>query len=96
VLSFLQLERMTGVLLLVQDRSAWIYIQDGRPLRVEVERTAPTANPKEVLFQVLSWTEGQFEFAAQEVACDDELGMSATTILLEYSRLTDERLRGPK
>src|SRR5262249_30226053 len=96
VLSFLQLERMTGVLLLVQDRSARIYIQDGRPLRVEVERTAPTAQPKEVLFHLPSWTAGQFEFAAQAVACDDELGMSATTILLEYSRLQDERQRGSK
>jgi uncharacterized protein (TIGR02266 family) len=96
VLSFLQLERMTGVLLLVQDRSARIYIKDGRPHRVEVERTELPAKPKEVLFHVLAWTEGQFEFAAQEVACEDELGMSATTILLEYSRLQDERQRGSK
>jgi len=96
VLSFLQLERMTGVLLLVKDRSARIYIQDGRPLRIEVERTTLLAKAKQMLFQVLSWSEGQFEFAAQEVACDDELGMSATTILLEYSRLTDERQRGSK
>jgi uncharacterized protein (TIGR02266 family) len=93
VLSFLQLERMTGVLLLVNDRSARIYVQDGRPLRVEVERATLLAKHKALLFHLLSWTQGQFEFAAQEVACDDELGMSATTLLLEYSRLSDERHR---
>ena len=96
VLSFIQLERMTGILLLVKDRSARIYVQDGRPLHVEVERATLIAKPKQLFFHVLSWTEGQFEFASQEVACEDELGMSATTLLLEHGRLTDERQRGAK
>jgi uncharacterized protein (TIGR02266 family) len=93
ILGFLELERKTGVLLLVRDRAARLYLRDGRPLRVEVERMTGSVKPRQALFHLLGWTSGQFEFAPQEVVCEDELLASATALVLDYARLTDDARR---
>jgi CheY-like chemotaxis protein/Tfp pilus assembly protein PilZ len=93
VLSFLEVERKTGVLLLVGERTARIYLRDGRPLRVELADEPPDTDSKRVIYGVLGWTTGQFEFALQDVMCDDELQVSVTALLLEHARLGDEARR---
>ena len=93
LLSFLALEQKTGVLLLVGEASARVHLRAGQPLRVEVDET-PVAGPDDpALAALLDWTRGQFEFAASEVSCADELQTSVTALLLEHARRSDERGR---
>jgi uncharacterized protein (TIGR02266 family) len=93
VLSFLDLEKRTGVLLLVGDDTARIYIEAGRPLKVEIDGAPADADPRTMMEDLLGWTKGQFEFASQEVACADELRTSVTSLLLEHARVHDEEQR---
>jgi DNA-binding response OmpR family regulator len=90
VLSFLELEKRTGVLLLVAQNTARIYIDGGRPLKIEMDGARSTDNQRHLMDRVLDWTEGQFEFGAQDVACPDELRTSLTAILLDHARVEDE------
>jgi uncharacterized protein (TIGR02266 family) len=90
VLSFLELEKKTGVLLLVGRASARIYVAQGQPLRVEIDGAPPSLDQRQLMDQILDWTEGQFEFGAQDVACSDDLKASLTTILLDNARRRDE------
>jgi hypothetical protein len=90
VLSFLELERKTGVLLLVADRTARVYIEAGRPLKVEIDGVPRTQSQRSLIDRVLDWTKGQFEFSVQDVACSDELGTSTAALLLEHARAQDE------
>ena len=93
VLSFLALEQKTGVLLLVGDASARIWLRGGQPLRVEVDETAVSGAGDPALLALLDWTRGQFEFATQDVACTDELQTTVNELLLEHARQSDERGR---
>jgi uncharacterized protein (TIGR02266 family) len=87
VLTFLETERQTGVLLVLRDhRAARLFIRDGRLLRVELERTPPAPRPEEMLFSVLGWPRGDYEFAAQDVSGSDDLQATITALLLTYGR----------
>jgi len=90
VLNFLELEKKTGVLLLVGPYTARVFLVDGRPLRVEREGSRETLPPRQLMNQILSWKSGQFEFAATEVACEDEIKCSLMGLLLDHARISDE------
>lgn len=90
VLSFLALEQKSGVLLVVGETSARIYLRGGQPLRVEIGDRAVAGIDDPALHALLAWSEGQFEFATQDVACADELGTTVTALLLEHARRSDE------
>ena len=94
VLGFLELERKTGVLLLVGPCSARVFIAEGRPLRVESEDNPHALSPRALMNQLFSWKAGQFEFAADEVTVPDELQCSLMTLLLDHARISDEEQRG--
>jgi uncharacterized protein (TIGR02266 family) len=93
VLSFLELEKKTGILSLLADRAAKILIELGRPLKVEMQGAPPGRTSRQMLEDVLDWTKGRFEFATVEVACQDELRSSLTSILLNHARVSDEGAR---
>jgi uncharacterized protein (TIGR02266 family) len=93
LLSFLELEKKTGVLLLVGKQTARLFIDSGRPLKVEFDGSRTLQDQHMLMSRVLDWTSGQFEFAAQDVACEDELRSSVTSILLEHARVRDESER---
>jgi uncharacterized protein (TIGR02266 family) len=93
VLSFLALEQKTGVLLVVGSASARIFLSRGAPLRVEIDETPVAGRDDPALQALLGWSRGQFEFAAQEVACADDLQTSVTALLLEHARRSDEGSR---
>jgi DNA-binding response OmpR family regulator len=90
VLSFLELEKKTGVLLLVGEHTARVFVEAGRPLKIELDGSKGTQDQRQLMSQVLEWNGGQFEFGAQDVACEDELRSSVTSILLEHARQRDE------
>jgi len=90
VLSFLSLEQKTGVLLVVGEASARFYLRDGAPLRIEIGDDPIAGLDDPGLQALLGWSRGQFEFAAQEVACADDLQTSVNALLLEHARRSDE------
>ena len=93
VLNFLELERKTGVLLLVGAYTARVFIAEGRPLRAEGESDAPAPSSRALMNQLLSWKTGQFEFAVSEVTGPDLLECSLMTLLLDHARISDEESR---
>jgi two-component system OmpR family response regulator len=93
VLSFLELERKTGVLAATGEGAARLFLRDGRLVRVEVEGALADETAAERLHRVLEWTSGQFEFHAGEVAVSDEFRTTTAALLVEHSHLQDERRR---
>lgn len=93
VCTFLEMEGKTGELLVAGERTARLFVRGGRPVRVEIDDAAPCLSPTEVLFELLSWEAGQFEFAAQDVPADDDFKTSMTALLLEHARVKDEASR---
>ncbi len=91
LLSFLAIEKKTGVLLLVGDQVVRVFLNEGRPLRAEVEGARVRPTSRAVLHQVLEWAEGQFEFTDEPVSGLDELRADVNSLVLEHARLTDER-----
>lgn len=92
LLSFLDLERRTGRLLLVHDEGmATIWLRDGRVLRVSVSGRLNKAEPIERLMHILDWGQGRFELADDDgVADQDEIGQPTSQLLLEHARRRDE------
>lgn len=93
VLGFLELERKTGTLFVLGAKQAHLFIRDGRLLRVEVDGVVADATSIEVVYDVLGWRTGQFEFAAQEVPGEDLYETTITALLLDHARFSDEGQR---
>ncbi|MCA9596410.1 MAG: response regulator [Myxococcales bacterium] len=93
LLGFLEIEKKTGVLLLVGASVVRIFIRDGRALRAELEGRGPRHGSRAVVLSILDWNAGQFEFTEQAVNEQDELGTSISNVLLEHARIADERAR---
>jgi uncharacterized protein (TIGR02266 family) len=92
VLSFLELERKTGELLVVGPDRARIVLRDGQLLRVELEDMGAEVPPMERIFEVLGWSMGQFEFAARDVSGSEE-PQKIAQLVIEHARRVDERNR---
>lgn len=93
LMAFLEMEQKTGELLVVTDRTAHLFLRGGRPVRIDIDDAPGFATPHELVFELMSWTAGQFEFAVQDVADADEIKASITSLLLEHARLNDEKNR---
>lgn len=93
VLGFLELEKKTGELLVIGAKPAHLFLRDGRLLRVEVDGLVADAASLEVVYDVLSWRVGQFEFAAHEVPGEDLYDRSITAFLLDHAKFVDENNR---
>jgi uncharacterized protein (TIGR02266 family) len=88
LLTFIEMERKTGVLLLIGESVARIFVREGRANRVEIEGANEPS--RRAVMRILDWKTGQFEFSPQEVLGRDEIAMSVTALLLEHARLADE------
>ena len=93
LLSFLAMEQKTGVLLLVGESEARLYLRGGQPLRVEIDGVAVTGADDAALFTLLGWPAGRFDFATQAVSIADELHTTVMALLLEHARRSDEAAR---
>jgi CheY-like chemotaxis protein len=91
--TFLELERKTGRLAVLADKTAYLWVREGRPLRMEIEDAEPYMTQLELMSTLLGWTAGQFDFLAEPVDGDDQLSQSFTQILLDHARFTDEQNR---
>ena len=93
VLGFLELERKTGELLVLGAKKAQLFLRDGRLLRVDVDGLPADAASMGVVYDVLSWRMGQFEFASHDVPSEDLYERSITALLLDHAKFSDESSR---
>jgi uncharacterized protein (TIGR02266 family) len=91
VLTFLELERKTGVLVVDGAVPAQIKVRLGAPIGVEADE--PVADPVALLFKMLDGGHGSFEFFPGTVEGEDAIGRSVTALVLEHARLRDEEQR---
>jgi len=97
ILSLVDMERKTGMLVLVLEpgkEKARIHFLEGRVLRAAYDKKA---NPKnaELIYELLARTEGKFEFRNMVIDAKDEVQSPTPHLLLEGARLIDEaRQRG--
>jgi CheY-like chemotaxis protein len=95
LLSFLEVEKKSGILLVVGAQVARLFVADGRLLRAEIESSTHDQNSTEVLEQALTWASGQFEFLPQAVPEASDFGDdSITSLLIEHARKSDEFKQG--
>jgi CheY-like chemotaxis protein/Tfp pilus assembly protein PilZ len=91
LLSLLEFERKSGVLLLLSGGDlARVFVAEGRCLKVETSTANGALRPKDRLMRLLDWSEGQFEFSPTAVGGRDEIGITITALLLEHARRADE------
>ena len=88
VLAWLDVERKTGVLVLVGSGVARVLLKNGRVHRVELE--GHSAGSRAAVMTVLGWRAGEFEFSDEAVDAADEVGAGTSVLLIEHARLTDE------
>jgi hypothetical protein len=95
VLTILELERRTGVILLKQARqSVRVEVSQGQVVRARHGgRGASGAN---AVFLALGWETGQFELFSVAVDPRDEIGMRTTFLLMEAARRIDEPRETPE
>jgi DNA-binding response OmpR family regulator len=92
LLSLLDFERKSGILLLLNDRqAARVFVAEGRIVKVESHEMHLA--PRDRMMSVLDWTTGSFEFTACEVVGSDEVGAGTSSLLLEHARIRDEERR---
>ncbi|MBN2716882.1 MAG: TIGR02266 family protein [Deltaproteobacteria bacterium] len=91
VLSLLEMDKKTGVFLVVSATVARLFIRDGRPIAIEMEGATRNVTQLDMMVKLLSWTSGQFEFTPQDVHNSDEISMSMQGLLMEAARISDEQ-----
>jgi DNA-binding response OmpR family regulator len=89
LLSLLEFERKSGILVLISERvAARLFIAAGRVVKVE---SGEDGDSRSRLMAVLDWKVGSFDFSSCEVVGSDEVNLSTQYALLEHARIRDER-----
>lgn len=90
LLTVLEMERRGGMLILERPRQLGrLAVRDGRVVRAQVEGRHRVSG-KDAVFELLTWTEGQFELWHAEVGGPDEIRTSTAHLLMEGARRADE------
>lgn len=95
ILSLVDMERKTGMLVLVLEptkEKARVYFYEGRVVRALYDKKDKPKNA-ELIYELLGRTEGKFEFRNLIVDSKDEVRSPTAHLLLEGARLIDEGRR---
>lgn len=90
VLTILEMERKSGVLVLKSRVTGRVFLKEGRVLDAFFDGQ-PQPRGAEAVYQMLTWNAGRFEFSYLEVDMEDNIGTSTTHLLMEGARRIDER-----
>ncbi len=96
LLVLLELEKKGGILVLTRHsphERCRLLLRDGRVFEAHVD-TGPSLSRAEVVYHVLDWPRGSFEFHAVAAEMRDEIGSSTTGLLMEAARRADEHQDG--
>lgn len=90
VLTFLDLERRSGELVIVAgDRVGRLWLRRGRVLRARIEGSRRVS--KSIIYELLALERGRFSFTQMELAAmADEVDAPTTLLLMEAARRADE------
>ncbi len=90
VLQFIEIEKRTGLLLVVShEEIATLHVREGRVIHVDFGIPSPETG-FERLMRVLDWTDGRFELTGAEVSTQDTIEEPISYALLEHARRRDE------
>jgi two-component system OmpR family response regulator len=91
VLTFLDLERRSGELLLLASGGVGrLWLQHGRVVRARIEGSRRAR--KAAVYELLTWSGGRFAFIQTDAShIEDEIGASTPMLLIEAARRTDEQ-----
>jgi DNA-binding response OmpR family regulator/Tfp pilus assembly protein PilZ len=90
VLSFVEMERRTGHLLVVGKELATLAIRDGNVVQVDLPVEHSGKKRLDRLLYLLDWVEGRFELTNTEVTVEDSIGVQTSFALIEHARRRDE------
>jgi DNA-binding response OmpR family regulator len=96
VLVLLEMERKTGLLIVhhaARGRRCRVFLRDGRIVSAVLDGDDGVRHA-ELLYDVLHWSAGVFEFKALPVEMRDEVQASTTHLVMEATRRLDEARRG--
>ncbi len=93
LLSFIEMERMSGCVRIGPEVNGRIVINDGRPVQVFVDTAQAGESARDRLFRLLDVRVGRFEFVPAEVDAKDEIQAGMSSLLLEHARVRDEAKR---
>jgi len=90
ILTFLDLERRSGQILLVtSDRVGRVWLRDGRVISARIEGSRRVN--RAAIYELLTWDSGRFHFTqADHSSAVDEVGAPTTLLLVEAARRADE------
>jgi CheY-like chemotaxis protein len=96
LLVLLDLERKSGVTTVIGSAGRGrIFVREGRVVRAATEGQT-TRTGAIAVYELLTWSDGRFEFHPGEVEGEDQIGSSTSFLLMEGARLQDERGGSPK
>jgi CheY-like chemotaxis protein len=97
LLAMIELERKSGILVVQRGAaSGRLVCRAGRVLAAELfsdEHPGALRRPErgvEVVYRMLAWSSGRFDFTSGEVHAEDEIGIKITHLLMEGARRHDE------
>ncbi|MBL9102818.1 MAG: response regulator [Myxococcales bacterium] len=96
LLVLLEMERKHGLMILTNCETGErcrLYLRDGRIVAAEMDGVTALRHA-ELLYHVLTWSRGAFEFKAVPVEMHDAVQASTTHLILEATRRLDEALAG--
>lgn len=95
LLVLLEMERKHGLLILTHcdtGERCRVFLRDGRIVAAALDGVSLLRHA-ELLYHVLTWSRGAFEFKALPVEMKDEVQASTTHLLMEATRRLDEAVR---
>jgi ferric-dicitrate binding protein FerR (iron transport regulator) len=90
VLSFLDLERRSGqVLIVTNNKMGRVWLRGGQAISARIEGS-PCTN-RAAIYELLSWESGYFTFTQKDLPCVvDEIGAPTALLLMDAALRTDE------
>jgi hypothetical protein len=90
VLTFLDLERRSGqVLIVTRDRIGRVWLRGGRVISARIEGSRRVN--RAAIYELLSWDRGRFAFTQTDTkSAVDEINAPTTLLLVEAARRADE------
>ncbi len=90
LLSFLDMERKTGMIVVRHDgERGRVFVREGRVISARLDR-GPSLTNAEAIYWMLRWSGGKFEFRALVVDMVDEVQCPTAFLVLEGARRLDE------
>jgi two-component system OmpR family response regulator len=90
VLSFLDLERRSGQILIVaDDKIGRVWLRGGQAISARIEGSRRVN--RAAIYELLSWDNGYFAFTQEDLPCAaDEIGVPTALLLMNAALRTDE------